>query len=96
MNTTIQEQMKAVKKAMKDRENINNPRHNNFTLAKHYMADKYWKALNDAYSTLAAIALTTNMKPITGNTIAKIKEESHFHDAVSYMIGPRFTKNDLP
>lgn len=56
MRTTIKQQMKAVKKAMISREAFcKGVKH------KEHTEDKNWLALNDAYSTLAAIALTQSI-----------------------------------
>ena len=61
MQTTYKQQMAAVKRAMVAREAMNKPKSKRFKLTKYYTADKYWIALNDAYSTLAALRLNESL-----------------------------------
>jgi hypothetical protein len=92
MTTTYKQQMQAIKLAMKQRVNrvadIYFEHHQEKisfnTITKK---DKQWKALNDAYSTLAAIALMDYGKQVHDN-------KNMFADVVQYL-GPRFTKDDL-
>jgi len=72
MNTTIQEQMKAVKIAMGFVE-TSCKRIKKFGDIQHYTKDKTWIALNDAYSTLASVAIMKIQTQVIGNTIEETK-----------------------
>jgi len=72
MTTTYKQQMKAVKASMKQVES--NGKHFGESLSE-IQNSLHWKALNDAYSTLAALAIMNiGMKPLTGNTIQELKQ----------------------